>query len=288
MRATLLLLAGILVTCSSIDDPTASPAEATPTMEPAHTTVGTDGGTVEEEGLKLTIPEGALSEDVDIEVSASPAAAVEGGLALSPTYELGPDGTTFAAPVTVTLTATEDPPPGALVFWGRRGEPPVPLPTTWRGREATFTLDHFSEGGLWSAIEDFAETMTLAAGCKVAGLGDPGQPCCAGRCFNSGDPNNRNLCLNPEIVIEDHLFPGWCQLEYTPLGDLCDPGRIPCVPGAWCKCFTHSSSALQGECVLADEWPPCTSSTQCKALGFDSCETDWCDQGYCSRLPGRR
>jgi len=67
--------------------------------------VGPAGGTVSEHGVTIEIPPGALAADVEITVTeaddafAPPEDAVEAGQ----TFELGPEGTTFAMPVTVTL-----------------------------------------------------------------------------------------------------------------------------------------------------------------------------------------
>ncbi len=65
--------------------------------------VAAQGGTVAAPGggATLTIPAGALGADTDITLSVLPAA----NGSLSPIYDFGPDGTTFATPATLVIDA---------------------------------------------------------------------------------------------------------------------------------------------------------------------------------------
>lgn len=68
--------------------------------------VGPEGGTLrcgEEDGLRIMIPEGALTEPVEITVDVEPARDGSVG----PVYEIGPSGTRFARPVTLELSLGE-------------------------------------------------------------------------------------------------------------------------------------------------------------------------------------
>jgi len=67
--------------------------------------VGAAGGTVTaSDGSGVTVPPGALSGDTNISVTASPdAPAPKLATVIGPAYTFGPEGQTFAKPVTVTL-----------------------------------------------------------------------------------------------------------------------------------------------------------------------------------------
>jgi hypothetical protein len=69
---------------------------------PAMAVVGASGGgvTSTDGALQVTVPAGALPSDVTITVAS---AAAPGAGALGTTYEIGPTGTQFAMPVTLTL-----------------------------------------------------------------------------------------------------------------------------------------------------------------------------------------
>ena len=66
--------------------------------------VGTEGGMVSGAGVQLMIPAGALSGMQEIKITANQDAAPEGVTAVSPVLTLEPEGTTFAVPVTLTLS----------------------------------------------------------------------------------------------------------------------------------------------------------------------------------------
>jgi len=78
-----------------------------PSGQPAGTIVGAGGGTVISGGLTLNIPAGALSQDVEItveEVTPAVAGVPPGFLTVgAKVFDLGPDGLSFAQPVSLTL-----------------------------------------------------------------------------------------------------------------------------------------------------------------------------------------
>jgi hypothetical protein len=91
-----------------------------------------EGGTVEVDGAKLDIPAGALSEDTEITVQEiSKAGLPDAANIASTVYELGPDGTQFATPV--TLSFAFDP------------------SSTPEGKEAVLA---WLDGDAWSALTD--------------------------------------------------------------------------------------------------------------------------------------
>ena len=67
-------------------------------------TVGMEGGTVSQsDGTSVQIPMGALSSSANITIATVSATAPAGFVLVGPAYDFGPDGTTFAQPVTITL-----------------------------------------------------------------------------------------------------------------------------------------------------------------------------------------
>src|SRR5688500_10207538 len=151
MRCLVALLIAplLLVACESgpVD-----PSEQTVTVslgEPA--VVDASGGTLvtPDEEVSLSFPEGALQAEVPITISAVPA-SVPGLDSWSTAVELGPDGTTFDAPVTLSLAV--DPaalpagvPVAALrIFtYGEAGWEEVPGSTV-SGQTITAEIQHFS------------------------------------------------------------------------------------------------------------------------------------------------
>ena len=66
--------------------------------------VGPSGGSVSHsDGTSVVIPMGALSANANITITSVNATAPAGTVLVGPAYDFGPDGTTFATPVTITL-----------------------------------------------------------------------------------------------------------------------------------------------------------------------------------------
>lgn len=101
------------------------------------------GGSVEVPGgPALRIPAGALAADTAITIQESSAAAPPG--ALTRAYELGPSGTTFAEPVTVTFPVPAG--TAAAAVWMRSGSAASfeSVPTSVANGIATAQIRHFS------------------------------------------------------------------------------------------------------------------------------------------------
>jgi hypothetical protein len=106
---TAILLAGLFSGCGS-DDSSPSPQPTDPIVTPAgapagdatHTTIGTSGGTVQSADgrLTITIPAGALTAATDVTIQPL---SNEAPLGMGLGYRLGPEGTTFAAPVKLSF-----------------------------------------------------------------------------------------------------------------------------------------------------------------------------------------
>lgn len=101
--AAVLGLAG----CSSSNGSGGGAGPAPPPPPPAATGIGPAGGTVTgSNGATMVVPAGALSQTVNLqitEIAASSASVPAGVQPASAIYALTPHGTTFAAPVTVTV-----------------------------------------------------------------------------------------------------------------------------------------------------------------------------------------
>jgi hypothetical protein len=106
---TAILMAGLFSRCSN-DSDTPTPQSTDPIVTPAGTptgdatqkTIGEGGGTVQSADgrLTVTIPAGALTEATNISIQPL---SNEAPLGMGLGYRLGPEGTTFAVPVTLTF-----------------------------------------------------------------------------------------------------------------------------------------------------------------------------------------
>lgn len=105
--------------------------------------VGPTGGIVmaSDGSVALVLPPGALSEMVEITVD-DVADSVRGYDLNTPVYEFGPEGTTFALPVTVQFQAAD-----GVVFWTLPGSQTyAALPTTGGPGVRSAQVTHFSRG----------------------------------------------------------------------------------------------------------------------------------------------
>lgn len=89
---------------------------------PSENELGPSGGEVESGNARITVPENALSENVTIVIAQTSAAPPSGYSLVGQAYDIGPTGTTFTVPTTLTLRYNEtDLPEGAneaqLAIW---------------------------------------------------------------------------------------------------------------------------------------------------------------------------
>ena len=115
--------------------------------------VGPAGGTVNQDGVTLVIPPGALAGDTTIAISTT--AAPAGYTVASAAYQFAPAGTTFYQPVTVTIPLTA-PAPGVHLFWSNADGDYDDLGGTVSGTTLSGRVMHFSVG--------FAGTLAVDGG----------------------------------------------------------------------------------------------------------------------------
>ena len=261
-----------------------------------------DGGVAQaaETELALMVPGGAVTEPVTITVEAAPwldGAVAETGETVRSAHSFGPDGTVFAAPITVTLPA----PPGAVVGdtfvvltldpdsggWihathadgsaivGVAGGDPLSV---------TLTLDHFTDYGLGEGCDTC---------CAVDADCDDGLPCTRDQCVDAAcvSSDDPALCDDGDPCTEDACSGGQCA-HPAGTGELCDDGD-PCTVGDVCAAGTCA-----GAPVVCDHGPgPCAtgvcSGGQCSYAPDDAlcgdenpCTLDTCDgSGHCVYAP---
>ncbi len=113
--------------------------------------LGPAGGTLHVGTATLVVPPGALPTPTTISVHVSAEPVPGGFTAYSPVYRFGPEGTTFAVPLTLRIPFDGDA-SLASVFWTRAtGAGFVPLSTTVEGGVATAKVTHFSRGFVGTA-----------------------------------------------------------------------------------------------------------------------------------------
>ncbi|HXI57598.1 MAG TPA: hypothetical protein VNO55_16145 [Polyangia bacterium] len=111
-----------------------------------------EGGTVTAEGLTVKIPAGALAADTDITVAISDGAGLPGAANLAgKVFDLGPSGTMFARPVTLTFdfdTTKVVAPKVAMVAFLQAGAWVTLADSFITGGKASATTTHFTPYGV--------------------------------------------------------------------------------------------------------------------------------------------
>ena len=167
------------------------------------------------EGVVVDIPAGALSADVEITIGPSAMTAPTGVTPHSPILDFGPDGQTFAAPITITIpTDGADPMLIAAFFTAAGGGGfEAVIPTAADTSSVSFEVDHFSSGLIASlqlcAGEDACRDAACAgdADCTAGGVCSgkvsetewrciPLDGVCGGRC-TPANCSPRGLCSSP-------------------------------------------------------------------------------------------
>lgn len=147
------------------------------TTEPGSTTatIGPAGGQISVAGALLDIPEGALSQDVEITVRQSSASQPEGFEMYSAVYEFEPSGLTFERPVTVRIPYSGQDEP-LVVFWSKADGPGYEgVPSRLVGDAVEAGVMHFSTGfvahglaGFWS-LGSFESVCQSSSGATETG-----------------------------------------------------------------------------------------------------------------------
>jgi hypothetical protein len=128
----ILVLVGLVAGCGGSGD-VAGPGDSV-----VRETIGNSGGTIEiTDEASLSIPQGALSSDVDFtmtDAGSNHTPMVQTRDLKSPVYRIGPSGTTFSEAAELTLYYDEDDldglNPGALIIYADHGDGWTPVPTT--------------------------------------------------------------------------------------------------------------------------------------------------------------
>ncbi|HEX4381790.1 MAG TPA: hypothetical protein VH083_02530 [Myxococcales bacterium] len=124
------------------------PTDGTGVVTPA------SGGTISlDGGATLEVPPGAVSADTTITIARSSETPPDG--ALSPIFVFGPEGATFAAPITVTIPASGT---AGSIYWTTAGSSTQyeTVTTTFAGGAARGQISHFSRGFAGAACTESA------------------------------------------------------------------------------------------------------------------------------------
>lgn len=120
--------------------------------------IGTTGGAVELEKVKLTIPAGALGMDVSICITSAQMPAAANYTAHTPVYVFKPENTDFNVPISVEYDLSGREPRRPVVFWTRKGTAVFERQmSSVNGSKISAQVSHFSMGFV-------AETSNTSSG----------------------------------------------------------------------------------------------------------------------------
>ncbi len=193
----IIVLATLLGACGG-DDGTVGTG-ATVTMD-----VGTDGGTVELEGVTLEIPAGALVGTESITVTSTTDVAPNGFSKLSPIYEFEPDGLVFEVPATVTIAFTGSDGDAPSLIWSSSvaGGGFDDLGGTIVGDELTGEVGHFSKGFVGVGGVSTPDAMPDTCG--------GGLTSCAGQCVDTQSNSAHCGSCDTACSVGEACYNGEC------------------------------------------------------------------------------
>jgi hypothetical protein len=149
-RLAVLLVVGGLVACS--DD--ASDSQKSPSSPPTVASIiGSDGGTVQAEGVTIEVPPGALDEPTELRITRLEDAAPSGYRLASAMYRFEPEGLTFKMPVGVAIQF-DGPAADLQLFWSDTSGGFAAVPSTPRGQIMHGETLHFSVGFVGQVLEN--------------------------------------------------------------------------------------------------------------------------------------
>jgi hypothetical protein len=110
--------------------------------------IGPEGGTLELEGARLTVPAGALRAATSLTVTSSTRAAPAAFESFSPVFVFGPEGTEFLVPARIELKSELPGGSKLVVYRTRRGSTTEfeAVRSTQVGGSVTAEVSHFSSG----------------------------------------------------------------------------------------------------------------------------------------------
>jgi len=110
--------------------------------------VGSMGGELEFDGVRLSIPAGALSADAEIRAEQ---VSVPAGFTASRAYRFTPVGLEFALPVEVAFVGVAE---GRMYWWARGGDADFgQVPSTVSGGATRGLINHFSIGFVGDVLD---------------------------------------------------------------------------------------------------------------------------------------
>lgn len=239
----------------------------------ADQTVGATGGQIiGPNGVSLTIPAGALAENVTIEITEIEIQAPFGTQAVSGFYQFTPSGQQFDMPVTVTIPTNN---PHAAIYWTMPNSQHFSRHTSvWNNDLLTAEIDHFSVG--------FAAVTRDAGYCEpVPAFSD----CTVGN--TDGQPSTDCAVYDESGVV---LYLEYCFAIYdgngTPL-----PGNVGRCSYQGCQAQESHSQCrnfIDDDCDGAadntdSECQECTNDVDC----VNSTSNSICSQGFCEDCTSR-
>ncbi len=169
------------------------------------------GGMLELEAAKLTVPAGAVSADLKVSITSVQNPAGSNYQALTPVFRFKPDGTEFAAPVTVEFDLGSTAATAPLIFWTRKGSSVFERQRTTRsGSKVSAQVTHFSQG--------------FVAEAPSTGSADGGRPTDDAFRIIDLDPTARGLDYFAAAVEASTGKVG--VVYYAPRGTQSMPGRV--------------------------------------------------------------
>jgi len=249
-----------LVTCSKKSETEGGGGE----VHLARAIITSEGGTISANGIELTFPPGSLPSSLEISVNMTNDAPT-GYVGLSPLFHFGPDGTTFTAPVKVSIALTSEN-PNVQLFWSNGSGGYEPIAATVVDGVLVGYVTHFSEG-----FAGATSTPTPTASPSPNSLADCN--CKAPSSEYSGSGINGDCKARFCIANGGPLGQCGATLDFnglwTPIATIACPTPTP-TPTPACTCVVgqtrYSGSGINGDCRISS----CLASGVREACAADS------------------
>lgn len=235
--------------------------------------VTVEGGRVFGGGVEIRVPFGAVDDDVVLTVRRSTEAVGAGYDVVAGPFEFGPEGTSFAVPVTVCFETAEELLASAPVtlLWGESGPDPLVGRTAVRFEARVWcgAVTHFTPGALVRRPNCPPTAQLLCnSGACVAGPAE-----CAPGCPFGGAPCGDVACVN---LLVDTANCGACGVACAD-GEECRGGGCFCPAETPVRCGTGVCVASPDDCACSVGLVRCPDGRCVDALA--ECEGGGCDAG---------
>jgi hypothetical protein len=225
----------------------ADPSNPNTTESPqGHETIGAGGGVLDVNGVKLTVPAGAVSTNVEFTVTTSSETAPDGYVADSAIYVFGPEGLTFAVPLTIEIPFTGDGKDAHVLWSTRDGKGFEIVESTIGAGKATAQVSHFSRGfvGRRKALGQNPDASDAADAAATLDANDAGTTdscscgasltCCGSVCVNTKtSAANCGSCFMA-CGAGESCVNGGC-LHCAAASQSCVATAVQCCPGTVCS-----------------------------------------------------